>query len=67
MTKQQLSVVLALGLLVSACQSKPSDGRLTEGSEAPRFSLPSAQGKNVRLDDFIGKKPVLLYFSMAPG
>jgi peroxiredoxin Q/BCP len=32
------------------------------GSKAPDFSLPSQSGKMVSLKDFIGEKPVILYF-----
>jgi thioredoxin-dependent peroxiredoxin len=32
------------------------------GSEAPDFVLPSQTGEIVSLDDFIGKKPVVLFF-----
>lgn len=64
---RSVGMVIGLALLVSACGSPPQDGSLAEGSEAPRFALPSAQGSTVRLDDFVGRKPVLLYFSMGPG
>jgi thioredoxin-dependent peroxiredoxin len=32
------------------------------GSKAPNFALPSQSGKMVNLKDFLGKKPVVLYF-----
>ena len=32
------------------------------GSKAPDFTLPSQSGEMVSLEDFIGKKPVILYF-----
>lgn len=32
------------------------------GTPAPDFSLPSSAGKTIRLDDFAGKKTVVLYF-----
>ncbi|MEM3087097.1 MAG: peroxiredoxin [Halobacteria archaeon] len=32
------------------------------GDPAPDFDLPDAAGKKVRLKDFAGKKPVVLYF-----
>lgn len=32
------------------------------GKPAPDFDLPSSTGKNARLDDFVGKKTLVLYF-----
>ena len=40
---------------------------LTEGDPAPDFQLPSAGDGTIRLSDYRGEKPVLLYFSMGPG
>jgi hypothetical protein len=37
------------------------------GSQAPGFSLEASEGDRVSLDDFAGRRPVLLYFSMGPG
>jgi hypothetical protein len=37
------------------------------GAAAPRFSLASADGGTISLEDYVGHKPVLLYFSMGPG
>ncbi len=36
-----------------------------EGSEAPRFELPDAQGLIVRLDDLLQRGPVVLVFLRA--
>ncbi len=36
--------------------------RVAAGSLAPDFTLPSQSGKMVSLRDFLGKKPVILYF-----
>lgn len=33
-----------------------------EGTEAPRFTLPDAQGNPVTLDDLIARGPVVLVF-----
>lgn len=33
-----------------------------KGKPAPLFTLPSLEGKKVSLGDFIGKKPVVVYF-----
>lgn len=65
-----LAVAVAALLLLVACNgSGPRDDAagLGVGDRAPRFALPSASGADVSLDDFVGKKPVLLYFSMGPG
>ncbi len=35
---------------------------LTEGQQAPKFSLPSSGGGTISLDDYLGKKNVVLYF-----
>jgi len=35
---------------------------MSEGKKAPGFSLPDANGKTVNLNDFQGKKRVVLYF-----
>jgi len=35
---------------------------LTAGTDAPRFVARNQDGAEVRLDDFIGKKNVILYF-----
>jgi thioredoxin-dependent peroxiredoxin len=37
-------------------------GRVEAGSLAPDFTLPSQFGEMVSLGDFLGKKPVVLYF-----
>jgi hypothetical protein len=37
------------------------------GAEAPPFTLAAAEGGTVALADYVGRKPVLLYFSMGPG
>jgi len=58
------------GLTAPACSRSPAptaSSGLQVGSAAPGFSLPSAQGGMVSLAEFLGHKPVLLYFSMGPG
>jgi peroxiredoxin len=62
-------------LIVVACgrssgnakTTSTSDQPVAVGAVAPGFTLPSAHGGDVSLSDFVGKKPVLLYFSMGPG
>ncbi len=36
--------------------------RVDVGSKAPDFTLPSQSGKMLSLNDFIGEKPVVLFF-----
>jgi thioredoxin-dependent peroxiredoxin len=36
--------------------------RVDAGSKAPNFTLPSQSGEMVSLKDFLGKKPVVLFF-----
>ena len=50
-------------LLLAACGSSG----LQLGDQAPEFSLPTASGGEVALDDYTGQQPVLLYFHMALG
>lgn len=35
---------------------------LSRGAKAPDFALPSSTGQTIRLSDFAGKQPVVLYF-----
>lgn len=49
-----------LMLVLTAC------GAEAETSQAPEFTLQSAEGEEVSLSDFDGQ-PVLLYFHMAVG
>lgn len=54
---------MAAIILLTACG--PSG--LQVGDQAPDFSLPTASGSEVSLDDYSGEQPVLLYFHMALG
>ena len=72
--RQLVGLTLGLALLATACtqpQESPSGSTrgssIEEGSKAPQFALPSASGDKMSLDEFRGRKPVLLYFSMGPG
>jgi hypothetical protein len=69
MTRHRALLTLSMLLLIAAsCGGNgTTPDAISEGDPAPPFSLPSAAGKTVRLSDFAGEKPVLLYFSMGPG
>lgn len=71
MRPRSIVVLVASLLLVMACGNEASleeDGfLLSEGDQAPNFTLPSASGEQISLSDYAGQKPVLLYFSMGPG
>ena len=59
-----------LAVLVAACtggDTSTAEAGLNVGDRAPSFDLPAAAGGRVSLDDYVGEKPVLLYFSMGPG
>ena len=66
-------VAIAFLVLVGACQRTPAPSPGSEaghprvGDQAPAFTLPSAGGAKVSLEDFAHRQPVLLYFSMGPG
>ena len=55
-----LTMVASLGLLAQA--PAPPKTHLKVGDTAPDFTLPSTQGKPVKLSDFRGKKNVVLAF-----
>ena len=60
-----LAVFFITSILLTACTSA-SEG-LNVGDQAPEFSLSSSKGSVVALNDYLGEKPVLLYFHMAKG
>ena len=72
MRTSPISGLLALGLsfagllLAAACGGE-SDAALQVGDVAPKFTLTATDGSAVSLGDYIGKKNVLLYFSMGYG
>lgn len=62
-------IVVGGGLFFTAARAmgqtaEPADARITliEGQPAPDFALTSVAGQEVRLSDYRGKQPVLLYF-----
>lgn len=65
------AVLLVLAASLSACAEENHGGTSSSkagvGAEAPTFSLASADAGTVSLEDYIGRKLVLLYFSMGPG
>ena len=62
---QTTSFILSLMLLLVSCTGSPDS--IDVGDEAPQFTLPLASGGEVALSDYLGEKPVLLYFHMAVG
>ena len=69
---QAIAAIALFALLLVACAQQeappaPATSGLEVGDHAPSFTLPSATGGTVRLADFRGRQPVLLYFSMGPG
>lgn len=66
-----VAFVMSTLVLLAACAPTDEPGAdgsfLAEGDRAPDFTLPSAAGEDVSLDEFANQRPVLLYFSMGPG
>lgn len=67
-------IIGMLALATAGCSSSGSGDAATQeasalqvGDPAPDFDLPAADGGHVRLSDFRGEKPALLFFSMGPG
>lgn len=58
-------IVVAAGLVWMLPRS--DNATLRVGQAAPDFTLPNALGGEVRLADYVGKQPVLIYFSMGHG
>jgi cytochrome oxidase Cu insertion factor (SCO1/SenC/PrrC family) len=65
--------LLVCTLYLAACAGGASDGDARDsegpvvGTEAPGFSLKASDGTTVSLEEFAGRRSVLLYFSMGPG
>ncbi|MBC8497297.1 MAG: redoxin domain-containing protein [Anaerolineales bacterium] len=58
-----VGVLILSAVLLQACSSETG---LQVGADAPAFSLQSADGSTVSLDEYAAQ-PVLLYFHMAMG
>jgi len=52
---------MLLGLVLLLLNSTPTMA-LQVGDKAPDFSLPATTAEKVSLGDFIGKKPVVVFF-----
>jgi len=52
--------LLVMGLLLAFGVSQGF--ALNVGDKAPTFELESTTGEKIKLDDYLGKKPVVLFF-----
>jgi len=52
--------LLALAAVAATAADKPVDKPLEKGDPAPAFRLPGSDGKTYSLDDFKGKKAVVV-------
>lgn len=59
------TVGLVLGLLVTVAGAGFWWWTSRPGEVAPAFALPASTGQTVRLEDYLGKQPVVLVFYMA--
>lgn len=57
-----LTLTVVLLLAVPALAQEGEEGGLAVGDEAPGFSLKGSDGKTYSLEQFKGKKPVILAF-----
>jgi cytochrome oxidase Cu insertion factor (SCO1/SenC/PrrC family) len=53
--------VMLLGVVLLLLNSTPAMA-LQVGDKAPDFSLPATTAEKVSLTDFVGKKPVVVFF-----
>jgi hypothetical protein len=65
----RLALVAAAALVLASCadSTRSFTAGLKVGDDAPAFELPAADGSRASLEDYVGNKPILLYFSMGPG
>ena len=61
MKRSRLLVVAGVVALVSVLVVSTGASALQVGDKAPDFTLPSADGKPVKLSDLTAKGPVLIY------
>lgn len=54
-------IALLVGSAVGVCGIGQSVA-LQVGEKAPMFELPSTTGENIKLTDYLGKQPVVLFF-----
>lgn len=63
-----MALFAAMGLAPQGCKDEAqTPENLAVSGQAPQFTLPSAEGREVSLSQFRGKADVLLYFHMAYG
>jgi hypothetical protein len=53
--------VMLLGVVLLLLNSTPAMG-LQVGDTAPDFSLPATTAEKINLADFLGKKPIVVFF-----
>jgi AhpC/TSA family len=53
--------VMLLGVVLPLLNSTPAMA-LQVGEKAPEFSLPATTAERINLADFVGKKPVVVFF-----
>ena len=60
--KSQRFRKLCFGMLLGFGLAAGAAHAIDVGQKAPEFGLPSSTGKEIKLADFTGKKPVVLFF-----
>lgn len=72
LTRRPLRLGLLSLLLLTACSGEQPTSSATPdvpevGGTAPGFELRSSEGESLSLEQLLGRRPILLYFSMGPG